>query len=656
MAALQDQPKIVRTDVNFDSRQLPLDQSARVRRPRMIQTLTDPTPISTDRRGSLGPTGSRISAIIHDRTQPSAQAERRRSNSTIEAYSRASSPGLCASSSATSPSIYAPENFRSSFKPRHKPQRSVIQRLRESVRVSSHPDLAQQTRSIEPSEFLNLPEQPEKLFVDSIGVVCPGVSDRPQCAHPLTHFVSAFRICQPLEYTTALAEHGLTYTDYCRLLAALKIFLVGNEPITSRTCRQDTITTEEDGQGYATVKHRPHKQGKQETTIQLQHAQATANALNILLHDISSNLQARGVEITICIGSFSLFSPNHISETHVQILHTPSGMLSRSDSVVPDARLGQRLSFIKTGSLVDSEPKTVSKPRPPFEERWSHDSPTEPNGPRNVHRTSQHRDRSRPWSLWPNAIPSTKRQTMSRNADRYGMDPFFRAWMRATINSQTRSSSYAQYMIEQEDEAYVVNRRLGYSDPPTRRVLVRMALEKRKNAWTENRSGAINRARYEQNRRLEYRKTIERGSRLRILSFGFRHPIYPPHNPEMKELGLSKKAYDEIKDKITGIQSTIQLGTKSPVSYSLSFWNKLRHRSTEDALLKVGEYLRELNASQRLLVWTLERIPDVYERGFARDSTEWEISAWNGEDALELIIQLERWGLIERRLSIDEDT
>jgi hypothetical protein len=71
--------------------------------------------------------------------------------------------------------------------------------------------------------------------------------------------------------------------------------------------------------------------------------------------------------------------------------------------------------------------------------------------------------------------------------------------------------------------------------------------------------------------------------------------------------------------------------------------------------MKVSEYIRELNASQRHLVWTIEKIPGVYDRGLARDRTEWEISAWNGEDPLELLIQLERWGIIEKRLSLDDD-
>jgi hypothetical protein len=69
----------------------------------------------------------------------------------------------------------------------------------------------------------------------------------------------------------------------------------------------------------------------------------------------------------------------------------------------------------------------------------------------------------------------------------------------------------------------------------------------------------------------------------------------------------------------------------------------------------MSEYLRELNAAQRRMVWTIEKISGVYDRGLARNGTEWEISAWNGEDPLELLIELERWRIIEQRLIIKDD-
>ena len=69
----------------------------------------------------------------------------------------------------------------------------------------------------------------------------------------------------------------------------------------------------------------------------------------------------------------------------------------------------------------------------------------------------------------------------------------------------------------------------------------------------------------------------------------------------------------------------------------------------------MSEYIRELNASQRRVVWTIEKIPGVYDRGLVRSANEWEVSAWNGEDPLELLLELERWGIVEKRLYVEDD-
>jgi hypothetical protein len=243
---------------------------------------------------------------------------------------------------------------------------------------------------------------------------------------------------------------------------------------------------------------------------------------------------------------------------------------------------------------------------------------------------------------------------MDENADRYGVDPHFRAWMRANINSRTRSSTYAKYMIEREDGPFV-NRRLQYTDGSTRPHLLWDMMAHGPKAWKEQFPSTINRAKYEHNRKLDCRRTVEHGSRLRILRFGFRHAIYPPHTPAMAELGLTKIEYETIISNIENIHIDAVWYTKCPISYLFSTLNKIRHRSTEDVLMKVSEYMRVLNASQRRLVWTIEKIPGLYDRGLARDRTEWEISAWNDEDPLELLIELERWGIIEQRLSIEDD-
>ena len=89
--------------------------------------------------------------------------------------------------------------------------------------------------------------------------------------------------------------------------------------------------------------------------------------------------------------------------------------------------------------------------------------------------------------------------------------------------------------------------------------------------------------------------------------------------------------------------------------YMVASLNMVRRRSTEDALTRVSDYLRQLNASQRRIVWTIEKIQGVYDKGFATNCTEWEISTWNAVDPLELLIQLEKWGIIEKRLSVDDE-
>jgi hypothetical protein len=95
----------------------------------------------------------------------------------------------------------------------------------------------------------------------------------------------------------------------------------------------------------------------------------------------------------------------------------------------------------------------------------------------------------------------------------------------------------------------------------------------------------------------------------------------------MEELGLNEAAYHTITTDIADLHTALRCSTKCPVSYILSFVNKVRHWSTEDLLKKVSEYIRELNASQRRVVWTIEKICGVYNRGLRRNSNEWEISA-----------------------------
>ncbi|KAJ4356015.1 uncharacterized protein N0V89_004041 [Didymosphaeria variabile] len=151
----------------------------------------------------------------------------------------------------------------------------------------------------------------------------------------------------------------------------------------------------------------------------------------------------------------------------------------------------------------------------------------------------------------------------------------------------------------------------------------------------EKSSSSVNMKYYEHNRRLKCRKTIENGCRLRTVRSGSRNPIYPPHTPESDALGLTREKYNMI---ISNIED-FRHNTKSKCySTCLTPWNKMRGRNTVDALEKVSDSIRQINGEDRRVVWTIEKIPGVYEQGMSCGKEGWEISAWNGEDPLELLI------------------
>ena len=358
-----------------------------------------------------------------------------------------------------------------------------------------------------------------------------------------------------------------------------------------------------------------------ESTQQHQMMQKQATDLNKLLEDITWNWQSRGLPVMVCVSSFSLFTPNTISEAHVQVLHVPLRP-SRPLHTVWNVATKDRLSLIDPFAIVKSEVRRVAVPRSKINRRGLSPYPLLPNELilryhhhyYHHHQQLQLRDRTRPWSPWPNAIPTRKRDLMSNHVDRYGVDLYFRAWMRADVNSRTTCTLYAKYMIEKEDDPFV-NKHLAYVAHPGRYARLWGPLIVIPKKWKESYPGIVNRKNYEHNRRLECRRTVEHGSRLRLIRFGFRHPIYPPHTLEIEELGLTREAYQIIIDRIKDI--------------------------------------RQINAIDRRVVWTIEKIPSVYKRTFLHDKKDWEISAWNGEDPLELHIQLEKWGIIESRLDLD---
>ena len=631
----------------------------RFTRPIISHNQSSPTPLRNEHAevDTAGNDPCEFHDVVNDSSLPGAPHthtfQKRRSGSTIgnsSARTRSSSPEASLASSATSPSIYTLDSFTSYQPIDARGKSSTISRLKSLPKTGSSRQTVQRS-TVQPGDFGIPPEQPEKRFVDGIGMILPGVCDRAQCADPRTHFVTSFRLCEPIEYTTAMADHGITYADYVRLVTALLNFL---EDTSNGARRKDRAKSSEDGATSMKTSTRA-KNRFFDTTEQLKDSKQHAVTLHKLLEDISWNFQARGVSIIVCVQSFSLFWPCRISEAHIQVLHVRQEQNLRETRVsVPSnrtgARTGQRLSFIDVFPPTTHEQASRSN----FERQAVSATPIMTHCMRTYgyhHQQSQARDRSRPCALWPNAIPSPKRQIMSANVDRYGVDPYFRAWMRASINSRTRCTTYAKYMIEKEDDPFV-NKRLEYANAALKKDLFEARGTR---AWKERTPSTVNRARYEHNRRLECRKTTEHGSRLRIVRFGFRHPIYPPHTPEMDTFGLSKDAYQTIIADIDNFHTHVQLNTKCPGSYMVASLNKVRRRSTNDALMKVSEYLRQLNASQRCIVWTIEKIPAVYDKGFGRNRTEWEISAWNAEDPLELLIQLEKWGIIESRLSLDDE-
>jgi hypothetical protein len=505
--------------------------------------------------------------------------------------------------------------------------------------------------SIHPSEFQKDSEQPEKHFIDSIGMVIPGVCNRFRCEHPRAHFVSHWRLCEPVEYTTALADHGVTYTDYSRLISAL-LEVLDDAPSEPKRRQHDGSWWQlqpckaSRNDRFESFSVRRQSAFGAETEGRHAGTKKQAYDLNTLLEQITWHWQQRGLPVVVCVGSFSLFTPNSIASAFIQILHVP---LDPQPERTNEPRDAARLSFIDPFAVAKSEECSVARPQPNVKRRSVSPHYTLSNGSHLYHHQQpQFRDRTRPWPLWPNAIPTRKRQQMNDNADRYGADPYFRAWVRADINSRTKCTSYAKYMIEKENNPFI-NTRLDYVVPPPGESLMMGLLgmgSKKKS------SGSVNRKHYEHNRRLECRKTIENGSRLRIVRFGFRNPLHPPHTAEMDALGLTREKYNTIISNIDDIRRNTK-----PTYYStfLTPWNMIRGRNTVDALNKVSEYIRQINGEGRRVVWTIEKIPGVYDQGMNCDKQEWEISAWNGEDPLELLIQLEKWGIIEKKLNIEDD-
>lgn len=490
---------------------------------------------------------------------------------------------------------------------------SIISRIKSSMSTYSAASSVPTKKSIPPADFLAIPEGPEKRFIDSIGMVIPGVSDRKPCAHTVTHFIVDWRLCAPIEYTTRLADHGITYSDYCLLIDALACF-----------CKR--VTSEQKPVSSYTVESPEHFKKTDEH----------ARSLNEFLADITMNWRLRCIPVMVCVESFSLFAPHRITEALIQILHVPVGSQTAHHPSVG------RLSFIDPFSGITGEPRSAESAEPSVAvHHCMYDDPF-------AKYIGLQRDPSRPFPLWPNAIPTSKRELIDKHLCRYSIDPFFREFMRANVDSHANKCSFAKWMIEREDDPFI-NTHLEYAkSPSTTQLLLKYIVGiYKKNSKTN--TNAVNRKRYEHNRRLENRKTVELGSRLRILRFSFRHPIIPPHSPEMTELDLDEAKYEAV---TSHIQTIIE--HENPLDCGARLFTFGRHRSTEDCVVKVSEYIRKLNASQSKIIWTIEKIPAVYD-GFFNSGSEWEISAWNAEEPLALLLQLEKWGVIEKKFDVEEE-
>ncbi|KAH9865139.1 hypothetical protein IAQ61_009086 [Plenodomus lingam] len=587
------------------------------------------------------------------------------------------SPRRALTSTTTLHSTYTVHDYAdfNGAKERRRPK--LMSRLRSQA--SSKP-------AVRPADFQLPVEEPEKRFVDDIGMIFPGVSDRAQCPQSRPHHVSTFRLCEPIEYSTPLADHGVTFADYNRLIELLAQFLQNSS---TEDPRRDSGNASLSSASMPAAGMKPKQTEKTEkrsvayesffdVTEHFGRDRNQADSLNQLLEEVTFALQERGVPVVICVSSYSLFAPSRISEAHVQILHVTPKQLkesqstlrtSRTFSVRSSWRVGQRLSFMRPPPPLPSEqpcarPRPTAEPEPRADSEQVADAYPSPRRPFN---RSQSRDQSQPYPLWPNAIPSRMRETMHANLERYGTDPYFRAWMRANIDSGTQSStSYQAYLTETAGNLFTT-KRLDYFDTAVRKPSLLRKTDRTSNGKdnnpvrnhphrSEKSNTTVNRARYEHNRTLECRKATETSSRLRLVRFAFRHPIYPPHTPEMQSLGLTRPLYQSILRDIHSLHETLQGRSKCPFVGPLRHaLDKVWQRRTDEACQpELRAYVRRLNARHRRVVWTVERVPGVYERGGVGGREEWEVSAWKCEEPLELLVDLERWGIVEKRVTLGE--
>ncbi|KAF2629698.1 hypothetical protein BU25DRAFT_485706, partial [Macroventuria anomochaeta] len=109
-------------------------------------------------------------------------------------------------------------------------------------------------------------------------------------------------------------------------------------------------------------------------------------------------------------------------------------------------------------------------------------------------------------------------------------------------------------------------------------------------AWAKPRDE--NQRRYQHNRRLELHKSVQRGSRLGLVRFSGCGLSYPPHTPEMDELGLWEDAYEALVARIDQISLGFKAITRSPYVRASCMLNRLCNRGSNDIVSKLRVHSR----------------------------------------------------------------
>ncbi|OCK82934.1 hypothetical protein K432DRAFT_379963 [Lepidopterella palustris CBS 459.81] len=324
--------------------------------------------------------------------------------------------------------------------------------------------------------------------------------------------------------------------------------------------------------------------------------------------------------VTVNLNSLSLFSPDRLKEAHIQILHTP--LHRHSVTALP-----------------------VEPGRPFHVPVWA---------------VPQVSDLSRPWLINPASFPAAKKDVVFSCPERYGADPYYRSVIQANVLGQTNATTYKEYICSalSNDKA---NARMNFVQrssclgraAPTERSTGSSNTTSAKGSSSSSSSlgmpmlklsiqmqSALNRKAYAHNRALEARRNVEYGSRLRLVRFSFKDPIYPPHTQEMLDLGLTRDLYHAILQQVERIR---QKEKKKRVLFKI--------RRSTDVVPTVMDFIKDVNTSHHRkgarVVWTIEEVPGVGKGGY-------EVSLWDQSDGLELLLQLENWGVIERRIFSDD--